>query len=172
MDKTKIKIKGSFEYGKFFSEKSIIILSILVAALCVAVFCIIGMHDKFSKENFTIVFFFFLIMCISFAGFLIYIVVTNKYHKKKIEEWKQDAILTEGIVERLPGLLNDRRFSMTIIYKKGKKTIQSPSENKTIFPIRRTRYFDLLIGIKMPVLYSPKYNKVLFVETSCRDYVS
>lgn len=165
-------ITGTFEYGKLFSKKSIIVLAILVLALCAAVLCIIGMHNEFSKEDFTVIFLFFLIMCMSFAVFLTYIVIFNKYHKKKIEEWKQDAILTDGIVERLPGLLSDRSFNMTIMYKKGKKIVQFPSENRTKFPIRRTRYFDSLIGIKIPVLYSPKYNKVIFIETSCSDYVA
>ena len=165
-------IVGTFEYGKLFSKKSIIVLAILVIALFAAVLCIIGMHDEFSKEDFTVIFLFFLIMCMSFAIFLTYIVIFNKYHKKKIEEWKQDAILTEGIVERLPGLLSDRSFNITIMYKKGKKTVQFPSENRIKFPIRRTRYFDSLIGIKIPVLYSPKYNKVIFMETPCSDYVA
>lgn len=165
-------ITGTFEYGKLFSKASIVVLAILAGASIAAVVGMICAYNEFSKEDFAFIFIYLLIMCISFSAFLIYIVIFNKYHKKKIEEWKQDAILTEGIVERLPGLLSNRSFNVTVMYKKGKRMVRFPSENRTKFPIRRTRYFDSLVGIKMPMLYSPQYNKIMFIDTFCADYVS
>ena len=165
-------ITGTFEYGKFFSKIGIAIWAVMVGLIYAAIVLVVCIRNEIAKEEFIVLLMFFVVFGISFTIFLVYMLIFNKFHKKQIELWKQDAILTEGIVKRLPGLLHERAFEITVSYKKGKRIVEFPSENRSKFPMRRTRYFDYLVGIKIPVLYSPKYNKVMFVDTSCADYVS
>ena len=89
-----------------------------------------------------------------------------KASKKAIELWAEDAILTCGVLKCIDFGYQKRTYQITVNHKKGKETIVSPSENLHKVPFRLTRYLTLLHNSTIPVLYSPKYNQILLIETN------
>lgn len=162
------KIIGTLEYGKVFSKVWLIVWDIFnaIIAILIAIFIVDSLRSSdpqpfMSPEicSFIIILFISFVLRISTGS--IY-----KANKKAIELWQEDAILTCGVIECIEFGGRRRKYQITVKYKKGKVTIISPSENLHKVPFRITRYLTILQNSNIPVLYSPKYNQVLLIETA------
>ena len=160
------KIIGTLEYGKVFSKVWLIVWDIFNAIfVIVSSIAIVDLLQSGESYALSVIMTSIIMFSVSLA---LRITIGSLYraNKKAIELWAEDAILTCGVLKCTDFGYRTRKYQITVSYKKGKVTIVSPSENLHKVPFRPIRYLTLLNDSTVPVLYSPKYNQVLLLETT------
>lgn len=99
--------------------------------------------------------------------------ILMKCHNERLEQqlqlWLQDAVPTEGYMICIEHGRR-ARYEITIKYNGEEKTFATPCEQSKEFPLATTWGFALMCDATIPVLYSPKYNQVIFVDLSnCQE---
>lgn len=89
----------------------------------------------------------------------------NEHLEQQMQLWLQDAVQTEGYMictsHGKPSI-----FEITIKYNGEEIIFVTSTKFSKEFPFANTRGFWVMCDATIPVLYSPKYNQVMFVDTS------
>ena len=168
MNKKLQDIKQSLSYGKLFTgklEKLIYcnlgvmsVLSVLMVAVTILVLCL----GQYTIIEISMCIFWCVFSLIVFVITLV-MVVHNKKHKKQILLWIEDAIETSAIVKGLPR----KKFSLApyqvaIEFFYNNQYVKKISNAGSLFTGYHIRYD--IIGSKVAILYSPKYNEVMILK--------
>ena len=160
---------GTFSYGGKYPKRMIVFFKAFTVLMVITLVVLVFYGIQFAgKENLGLL-----------IGIAIVIIILTVYmrwysgvvesHNERLEQqlqlWLQDAVPTEGYMICIEHGMR-ARYEITIKYNGEEKVFATPCEQSKEFPLANTRGFALMCDATIPVLYSPKYNQVIFVDLS------
>lgn len=167
-----MKIKDvdvSLKYGKIFSKNWMLTWCV---CLCLAVLffgytlCEILVSDNQTILDLLYGILVWLFCFVFFAGTLLYFILKNKFIKKKVMIWLNDAIEIKAYAretKRLPAsLLSLEQVAIEVIFKyDGEIVILKNGKQKWL---QVAPYLVKYANKKINILYSPTYNEVMILK--------
>lgn len=164
------KITGTFKHGKLMNMALFVAINILLG-VCTLFFlgCLIfvPIEDGYYVDGINI-FIFVLVFSLVVWGFWIWLTIIQVRQRKHIKLWMEDAVLVEGMMTKtadMPGSIREHIYRITVKHEKKKITLEPRSfYTKRSVGLMTLHYYNKYLDRNIYVLYSPKYNQVIFIE--------
>ena len=161
------KYLATLQFGKILSNNFIAFLYVVLSlSLPLIVLCVITI----IQDN-DLMMIIMILFVLSVMAAIIYVLVNQKRHLKYVKEWLKDAVVVEAEMYQISPIsrsteYTDYAFQITFIYEDETITIvRDTSVDKRL----DTKVYQNMKCItkfptKLQILYSPKYNQVIFYK--------
>ena len=158
------KITGTFKYGKLLGMGLFVAFNILLG---IGVLFSLGVILFAPIDNYSV---YIIVLAVGLVvwGLWIWLSSIQLLHRKKIKLWMEDAVLVEGMMTKtadMPGSIREHIYRIAVKYEKKKITLDPRSfYTKRSVGLMAVHYYNKYLDRNIYVLYSPKYNQVIFIE--------
>ena len=158
------KITGTFKYGKLLGMGLFVAFNILLG---IGVLFSLGVILFAPIDNYS-AYIIVLVFGLVVWGFWIWLTIIQVRQRKHIKLWMEDAVLVEGMMTKtanMPGSIRENIYRITVKYEKKKITLEPRSfYTRRSVGLMAVHYYNKYLDRNIYVLYSPKYNQVIFIE--------
>ena len=164
------KITGTFKYGKLLGMGLFVVFNILLGiGVLFSLGCLIFVPiEDWSFVDGINIFIFRLVFGLAVWGFWIWLTIIQVRQRKHIKLWMEDAVLVEGMMTKtadMPSSIRKHIYRITVKYEKKQITLEPRSfYTRRSVGLMAVHYYNKYLDRNIYVLYSPKYNQVIFIE--------